>query len=94
MVIWSNPAKESLKRIDGFVSEDSSFYAKPLADTVIAKTDFLSDFSKTDCDVSGIGNPDISGYSLSPLILYGKNENIEVFHRIQWISSILAGHYL
>jgi len=44
MVIWSNPAKNDLKRIHDYISADSNFYAKKVIQVIIEKAKKLEDF--------------------------------------------------
>ncbi len=59
MVIWSNPAKQDLKRIHDFIAQDSQYYAKQVVSTIVAKADSLVDFPKMGREVPEIGDPDI-----------------------------------
>jgi len=44
MVIWSQPAKNSLKNIFDFIARDSRFYAFKVISEIVKKTDMLKQF--------------------------------------------------
>lgn len=64
MVIWSLPAKEDLKRIYDYISDDSKYYAKEVVDTIVAKADSLLDFPKMGREVPEIGDPEIREFPI------------------------------
>ena len=80
MVIWSIPAKEDLKKIHDYISEDSKYYAKQVIDSIVAKADSLLDFPKMGRKVPEIGDADIREFPIYSyrLIDKCKNEGIEV----------------
>jgi toxin ParE1/3/4 len=80
MVIWSIPAKEDLKRIHDYISEDSKFYARQVIDNAVAKADSLLDFPKMGRQVPEISDPDIREIPIYSyrLIYKCQNEDIEV----------------
>jgi len=80
MVIWSNPAKEDLKRIHDYIAQDSQYYAKQVVAQIITKADSLLDFPKMGREVPEIGDPDIREFPVYSyrLIYKCKNGGIEV----------------
>jgi len=64
MVIWSLPAKEDLKRIYDYISEDSKFYAREVIENIVAKADSLLDYPKMGREVPEIGDPEIRDFPI------------------------------
>jgi toxin ParE1/3/4 len=65
LVIWSEPAKKSLKSIFYFISEDSNYYAKEVVDTIVGKSDYLQEFP----DIGRIV-PELNTKNIRELIVY------------------------
>ncbi len=80
MVIWSNPAKEDLKRIHDYIAQDSLYYAKLVVAQIITKADSLVEFPKMGREVPEIGDPDIREFPVYSYRLIYKchNGGIEV----------------
>ena len=80
MVIWSNPAKEDLKRIHDYIAQDSQYYAKLVVAQIISKADSLEEFPKMGREVPEIGDPDIREFPVYSyrLIYRCNNGGIEV----------------
>jgi toxin ParE1/3/4 len=80
MVIWSLPAKDDLKRIYDYISEDSKFYAREVIENIVAKADSLLDFPKMGREVPEIGDPEIREYPIySYRIIYKcRDKDIEI----------------
>jgi toxin ParE1/3/4 len=65
MVKWTAPAKRDLKKIHNYISEDSKYYAKRVADDIIAKTEKLNDFPEI-----GRVVPELQETNIRELIIY------------------------
>jgi toxin ParE1/3/4 len=78
MVIWSILAKESLKRIHDYISEDSIFYAKQVVDNIIAKAESLLDFPMMGREVSEISDLDIREFPIYSYRLIYKCQIIDL----------------
>ena len=80
MVIWSDPAKEDLKRIHDYISQDSQYYAKQVVLKIVSKADSLVNFPKMGREVPEIGAPDIREFPIYSyrLIYKCQNGGIEV----------------
>jgi plasmid stabilization system protein ParE len=46
MVIWSNPAKDDLKKIHDYIAKDSKFYAIKVSQEFIEESENLQEFPK------------------------------------------------
>lgn len=57
MVIWSKPAKSDLKQIYDYISRDSKYYAKMVTQTVVDRTDSLTEFPMLGRVVPEIADP-------------------------------------
>ena len=44
MVRWSNPSKQDLKQIYGFIAKDSTYYAQKVVSAIVEKSDTLNTF--------------------------------------------------
>ena len=55
MVKWSEPAKRDLKQIHDYIAKDSKYYAKKVAQNIVAATEELVKFPKTGRIVPEIG---------------------------------------
>jgi toxin ParE1/3/4 len=55
MVKWSEPAKRDLKQIHDYIAKDSKYYAKKVAQNIVAATEELVEFPKTGRIVPEIG---------------------------------------
>lgn len=72
MVIWSDPAKADLRAIHDSIAHDSTYYAKKVAENIVAKTDGLDELPRIGKVVPELGNEAIRELSLySYRILYG-----------------------
>ncbi len=59
MVIWSEPAKLSLKQIHDFIAIDSKYYASEVVDKIIEKSEKLDSFPKMGRIVPEIRNDNV-----------------------------------
>lgn len=59
MVIWSNPAKDDLKKIHDYIARDSKFYAIKVSQEFAEKSEELKEFPKRGRVVPEIGDPNI-----------------------------------
>ena len=59
MVIWSNPAKNDLKKIYEYIASDSKYYALKVSQEFIKKSERLAEFSKAGRIVPEIEDPNI-----------------------------------
>ncbi len=59
MVIWSNPAKDDLKKIHDYIAKDSKFYAIKVSQEFVEKSEELKEFPKMGRVVPEIGDPNI-----------------------------------
>jgi len=85
MVIWSNPAKDDLKKIHNYIAKDSKFYAIKVSQEFVEKSENLKDFSKMGRVVPEIGNSNIRellvySYRLIYEISSDKIEIIAIIH--------------
>ena len=85
MVIWSNPAKDDLKKIHDYIAKDSKFYAIKVSQEFVEKSEKLKDFSKMGRVVPEIGNSNIRellvySYRLIYEISSDKIEIIAIIH--------------
>ena len=85
MVIWSNPAKDDLKKIHDYIAKDSKFYAIKVSQEFVEKTEKLKDFSKMGRVVPEFGNTNIRellvySYRLIYEISSDKIEIIAIIH--------------
>ena len=55
MVNWSASAKRDLKQIHDYIAKDSKYYAKKVAQNIVAATEELVEFPKTGRIVPEIG---------------------------------------
>ena len=59
MVKWSVPAKNDLKQIFDYISQDSKYYAKNVVRTIIEKTELLNDFPEMGRVVPELGETNV-----------------------------------
>jgi toxin ParE1/3/4 len=59
MVNWSAPAKRDLKQIHDYIAKDSKYYAKKVAQNIVAATEELNEFSKIGRIVPEIGDTNV-----------------------------------
>jgi addiction module RelE/StbE family toxin len=59
MVIWSNPAKDDLKKIHDYIAKDSKFYAIKVSQEFIEESENLKEFPKMGRVVPEIGDANI-----------------------------------
>jgi toxin ParE1/3/4 len=59
MVIWSKPAQSDLKQIYDYISRDSKYYAKMVTQTIVDRTDALTEFPLRGRVVPEIGDPNV-----------------------------------
>jgi len=59
MVIWSDPAKEDLKKIYDYIAGDSKYYAIKVSQEFIEKSEQLSELPKVGRIVPEIEDPNI-----------------------------------
>jgi len=80
MVTWSLPAKHDLKKIHGFIAEDSQHYALKVSQEFLEKTNVLTDFPEMGRIVPEIDHPKIRElFIYSYRLIYEiSQENIEV----------------
>ena len=91
MVIWSNPAKEDVKRIYDYIAQDSQYYAKQVVARIVTKADLLLDFPEMGREVPEIGDPDIREFPVySYRLIYkrrsGNTEILTIVHSKQIFS--------
>ena len=65
MVKWSLPAKSDLKQIFDYIAKDSIYYAKNVAQTIVTKTEILTEFPEI-----GRVVPEIDDTNVRELIVY------------------------
>ncbi|HDH31317.1 MAG TPA: type II toxin-antitoxin system RelE/ParE family toxin [Candidatus Wolfebacteria bacterium] len=65
MVIWSNPAKDDLRKIHDYIAQDSKFYALKVTQEFIEKSEILEEFPKM-----GRVVPEIGEVNIRELFLY------------------------
>ena len=65
MVIWSLPAKQDLRHIYDYISNDSKYFARKAVNTFIEKTEQLDDFPRM-----GRIIPEIESENVRELIIY------------------------
>jgi addiction module RelE/StbE family toxin len=65
MVVWSEPARNDLKQIYTYISQESSFYAEKVILTLIEKSEILINFPEMGRIV-----PEIMNNSIRELIVY------------------------
>ena len=65
MVVWSEPARNDLKQIYTYISQESSFYAEKVILTLIEKSEILINFPEIGRIV-----PEIMNSSIRELIVY------------------------
>jgi len=65
MVKWSVPARNDLKQIHDYISNDSRYYARIVIQEIVAKTGTLTDFPEI-----GRVVPEISDQNIRELIVY------------------------
>ncbi len=65
MVIWSNPAKNDLKKIYDYIARDSKYYAVKVSQEFIEKSERLAEFPK-----AGRIVPEIEYPNIRELIIY------------------------
>jgi len=59
MVKWSGPAKKDLRQIYSYIAKDSKYYAKNVAQNIVAKTEKLKDFPEIGRVAPEIGDPNV-----------------------------------
>ncbi|MCD4693257.1 MAG: type II toxin-antitoxin system RelE/ParE family toxin [Calditrichales bacterium] len=59
MVIWSNPAKDDLKKIHDYIAKDSKFYAIKVSQEFIEESENLKEFPKMGRVVPELGYSNI-----------------------------------
>jgi len=59
MVIWSNPARDDLKKIYDYIAGDSKYYAIRVSQEFIEKSERLAEFPQTGRTVPEIEDPNI-----------------------------------
>ncbi|MFH1857499.1 MAG: type II toxin-antitoxin system RelE/ParE family toxin [Candidatus Omnitrophota bacterium] len=59
MVKWSVPAKNDLKQIFDYISQDSQYYAKNVVHNIIEKTELLNDFPEMGRVVPEVGETNV-----------------------------------
>lgn len=65
MVKWSLPAKSDLKQIFDYIAKDSIYYAKNVTQTIVTKTEILTEFPEI-----GRVVPEIDDTNVRELIVY------------------------
>lgn len=65
MVIWSDPAKDDLKKIHEYIKKDSEFYAIKVTQQFIEESDNLEEFPKM-----GRVVPEIEDENIREVFLY------------------------
>ena len=65
MVKWSAPAKRDLNQIHDYIAKDSKYYAKKVAQNIVASTQELNEFPKIGRIV-----PEIGGTNVRELFVY------------------------
>ena len=65
MVKWSVPARNDLKQIHDYISNDSRYYARIVIQEIVTKTGTLTDFPEI-----GRVVPEISDQNIRELIVY------------------------
>lgn len=59
MVKWSAPAKRDLKQIHYYIAKDSKYYAKKVAQNIVAETEKLNEFPEIGRIVPEIGDTNV-----------------------------------
>ena len=59
MVKWATPAKKDLKKIYDYIANDSKYYAKNVAQNIVAKTEELEKFPEIGRVVPEIGDSNV-----------------------------------
>jgi len=59
MVKWSAPAKRDLKQIHDYIAKDSKYYAKKVAQNIVASTEALNEFPRIGRIVPEIGDTNV-----------------------------------
>ena len=65
MVKWATPAKKDLKEIHDYIANDSKYYAKNVAQNIVAKTEELDTFPERGKIV-----PEIDDSNVRELFIY------------------------
>lgn len=86
MVIWSAPAKKSLKNIYYFIAEDSKYYAKEVTEKIVARTEYLEVFPEMGRIV-----PEVNDDNVRELIIYSYRIIYEVVNNDIHILTIIHG---
>jgi len=86
MVKWSVPAKNDLRQIFDYISQDSQYFAKNVVHNIIEKTELLNDFPEM-----GRVVPEVGETSVRELFLYSYRVIYEITSQSITILAIVHG---
>ena len=86
MVKWTSPAKTDLKKIFAFISEDSKYFARQVAQNIVEKTETLNDFPEIGRIV-----PELDQKNIRELMIYSYRLVYEVKSKDVEIIAIIHG---
>jgi addiction module RelE/StbE family toxin len=86
MVIWSTPAKDDLKNIFEYISQDSTYYAKRVIRNIIEKSTELEHFPER-----GRVIPEIKGSNIREVFIYSYRLMYEIDPENIYILGVIHG---